>query len=146
MGFQGEFPHTLDSKNRVVLPAAFRRGIPESEARQVVLSIGRRSRWWNLFTKADWEKRVEQLYQKYDEDDEEDEKFLRDVLGSAFEVELDAQFRFVLPEARRKQVGIDKDVVFVGMGKRIEIWPREGYEVYKAEREGKQEPPAGARG
>lgn len=143
MLFQGEFPHSLDSKNRVVLPSAFRKELPEDEARQVVVAIGRRARWLNLYTKRAWEKRVAGLLEKYDEDKEEDEKYLRDVFSSAYPIDLDAQFRFVLPKERRDQVGIEIDVMFVGMGKRIEIWAADRYAEYKAEREGKQEPPSG---
>jgi len=121
MLFQGKYEHTLDSKNRVVLPAAFRKGIPEDEARQVVVTIGRREQWLNLYTKKAWETKVASLLEKYDEDDEEAENYLRDVLSSAYDIDLDSQYRFVIPKDRRDQVRIDKDVVFVGVAKRIEI-------------------------
>ena len=62
-------------------------------------------------------------------------------MASADEVDLDKQYRFVLPDNKKKQAGIVKDVVFIGMRDKIEIWAAESYEIYRASREGKQEPP-----
>ena len=143
MLFQGEFRHSLDSKNRIVLPAAFRRELPEDDTRRFVVTIGRRAQWLGLYTREAWLKRVAALYEKYDADNEEDEKFLRDTFSSAYDLDLDAQFRFVLPKERREQVGVGKDLVFVGMGRYIEIWAEDRYDWYRAQRAGKQEPPGG---
>lgn len=46
----------------------------------------------------------------------------RFLLGSAFEIELDEQGRFVLPEVLRTYAEIGKEVVFVGLGRWVEIW------------------------
>lgn len=53
----------------------------------------------------------------------------RFLLGSAFEIELDAQGRFILPEALRTYAEIGKampagrqEAVFVGLGRWVEIW------------------------
>ena len=62
-------------------------------------------------------------------------------MASARSVDLDKQYRFVLPDDKKKQVGVRKEVVFIGMRDKIEIWAGEAYEVYRASREGKQEPP-----
>ena len=47
----------------------------------------------------------------------------RFIMGSAFEIKLDSQGRFVLPEALRLYSGISEEVTFVGLGDRVEIWP-----------------------
>jgi len=143
MAYQGNFPHSLDSKNRLVLPAAFRKGVPDEEARQGVITIGRCARFLKLYTRKAWDKRIEALNAKFDEDDEESEAFLRDVLSQAFDVDLDAQFRFVLLKDRRDQVGIDRDVVFAGVGDKIEIWAADRWAAHRAERAGiEASPPA----
>ena len=46
----------------------------------------------------------------------------RFLLGSAFEIELDDQGRFVLPEALRTYAEIEKEAVFAGLGRWVEIW------------------------
>ena len=138
---QGAHHLTLDSKNRVVLPAELRRELPEGELDRMVLTTGRRARWLQLWTQRAWKARADQITEKYDADDEEAENFIRDLYASAKYVDLDKQYRFVLADEKKKQIGIRKDVVFIGMRDKIEIWAAEDYEVYRASREGKQEPP-----
>lgn len=46
----------------------------------------------------------------------------RYLLGNASIVELDAQGRFVIPEYLRKYAGIDKEIVFAGIQRFIEVW------------------------
>ena len=47
----------------------------------------------------------------------------RFVFASAFEADLDGQGRFVVPESLINYSGIKDEVVFVGLGDRVEIWP-----------------------
>src|SRR5258708_1058678 len=49
----------------------------------------------------------------------------RFILGSAFETEPDAQGRIIVPEILAKYANLDKDLVFVGLLDRIEIWEKE---------------------
>ena len=43
-------------------------------------------------------------------------------------MEADKQGRILLPASLREFAGLDKDVVLVGVGSRIEIWSREKWE------------------
>ena len=47
------------------------------------------------------------------------------VLGSAFSLEADEQGRVVIPEVLAAYAGLGKDVVFIGLGDRAEIWNKE---------------------
>jgi MraZ protein len=49
----------------------------------------------------------------------------RFVLGSAFEVEPDSQGRIIIPELLANYAGFDKELVFAGLGDRVEIWSKE---------------------
>jgi MraZ protein len=49
----------------------------------------------------------------------------RFLLGNAFEVELDSQGRFVIPEALREYAGVQDEAVFLGLGRWVEIWDGE---------------------
>lgn len=46
----------------------------------------------------------------------------RFLLGNAFEVELDEQGRFVVPEALRGYAEVGERMVFLGLGRWVEIW------------------------
>lgn len=140
--FQGEYEHTLDEKNRVVLPAGIRKGTAERMLEYgFTLVIGRRARCLELHPMQDWTKKIERQRAAYTDDNEEAEEYFRDILSSAFEVVLDRQYRFVVPDARKKDAGIDKEVVFIGMWNWIEIWDKTRWEERKSKRAGKQTPP-----
>lgn len=52
----------------------------------------------------------------------------RFLLAGSFEVELDSQGRFVVPFALRYYAKITGEVVFAGLGNRVEIWSKRDWE------------------
>ena len=53
---------------------------------------------------------------------------MRFFLSGANEVEPDKQGRVLIPGNLREAAGINKDVILVGVGSRIEIWSKESWE------------------
>lgn len=49
----------------------------------------------------------------------------RFILGSSFELEPDEQGRIIVPESLARYAGIEKEIVFVGLLDRVEIWKKE---------------------
>ncbi len=52
----------------------------------------------------------------------------RFILGSAFESEPDSQGRIIIPEILSEYADLGKEVVFVGLGDRVEIWSKEKWD------------------
>ena len=52
----------------------------------------------------------------------------RFILGSAFETEPDLQGRIIIPEILASYANLDKDLVFVGLTDRVEIWNKETWD------------------
>lgn len=50
--------------------------------------------------------------------------FMRRVIASAAEVEMDKQGRILVPSAHREDANINSDVAIVGQIERIELWDR----------------------
>jgi MraZ protein len=50
--------------------------------------------------------------------------------GSSEEARLDGQGRVTIPVRLREAVGIDKEVVVLGVRDRMEVWDRETYDGY----------------
>lgn len=48
----------------------------------------------------------------------------RFIMGSAYEVEVDRQGRVVLPQQLTDYAGLKDEVLFIGLGDRVEIWDR----------------------
>jgi MraZ protein len=140
--FKGEFEYVLDDKNRVVLPASLRKDVSDEKLTEgFILVIGRKAQCLEIHPKRDWMQRIERQHDLYSDDDEEAEEYFRDIISSAFDVELDKNYRFVIPEARKKEARVGKEVVFIGVWKRIEIWDKERWLERKNARAGKQSPP-----
>jgi MraZ protein len=57
----------------------------------------------------------------------------RFILGSAFELEPDAQGRIIVPELLAGYADLSKDLVFVGLGDRIEIWNKDKWDTKSQE-------------
>jgi MraZ protein len=49
----------------------------------------------------------------------------RFILGSAFEIEADKQGRIIIPEILAEYARLKEEAIFLGLGNRIEIWPKE---------------------
>ena len=51
----------------------------------------------------------------------------RFIMASAFEVALDVQGRFVIPESLMNYAGVTAEVVFIGLGDRVEVWSQDAW-------------------
>jgi MraZ protein len=51
--------------------------------------------------------------------------------GGAFEIELDKQGRLVIPESLRGYADLKEDIIFIGLGNRVEIWDEDKWGQYE---------------
>ncbi len=119
--FMGEYNHALDAKGRLIMPAKFRDSLGERFV--VTRSL---DKCLCVYDMPAWEifaKRLTEL--PYNA--REQRELVRFFLSGAAEVEPDKQGRILIPANLRAAAGIDKDVVLVGVGARIEIWSKENW-------------------
>jgi MraZ protein len=120
--FQGESALTLDGKGRVSVPARFRDALGALCQGQMTLSKSP-SRCLLLFPRPAWiEFRAKLLALPMEADN-----FRRLYLGSAMDVDIDSGSRVLLSPELRAWARLDKDLMLVGMGGRMEIWDRDRY-------------------
>lgn len=62
--------------------------------------------------------------------------FVRFFLSGAMECELDKQGRFLITSNLREAGSLEKDVVIIGVGTRIEIWNKAKWQEYSQEENG----------
>ncbi len=120
--FMSEYNHTVDAKGRLIIPSKFREVLGE----EFVISKGMDGCLF-VYANDDWAA-FEQKLTSLPMTNKEARKFARFFLAGAAQVELDKQGRILLPAALREFAELDKDVVLVGVGSRIEIWSKEKYE------------------
>lgn len=59
--------------------------------------------------------------------------FVRFFLSGATECELDKQGRFLIVNNLRAYAGIEKEVIIIGVGTRLEIWNKEKWQKYNSD-------------
>ena len=113
----GEYQHTIDAKNRVIVPAKFREDLGSlfyiTKGLDGCLFVLSRKGW-------------EQLQAKIDAMPLSKSRGLqRFFFAGAAEAEPDKQGRILIPQKLRKYAELEKDVTFIGTSTRAEIWSTE---------------------
>ena len=116
--FMSEYNHTLDTKGRLIIPAKFRETLGE----ECVTSKGMDGCLF-VYAGDDWNA-FEQKLTSLPLINKEARQFARFFLAGAATVEVDKQGRILLPAHLREFAGLEKDVVLVGVGSRVEIWSK----------------------
>ncbi len=126
--FYGEYAHTLDEKNRFILPARFRELAYQHGIRSFFLTRGL-DRCLFLFPDQEW-RRQEEVFKSLPLTSAEARRFNRIYFSGAVEVELGRQGRILIPSYLKEFAGIDKEVVVIGVSSRIEIWAKQRWEKF----------------
>lgn len=127
--FLGTHSPRLDDKGRLILPAKFR----DQLAPGLVVTKGQ-ERCLYVFPQRDFEELHEQL-RRAPVTSKQARDYARVLLAGAFDQLPDKQGRITLPPALRSYAGLDRDVVVIGAGTRIEVWDAGAWEAYLAEQE-----------
>lgn len=125
--FMSEYNHTVDAKGRLIIPSKFREMLGD----EFVISKGMDGCLF-VYANDDW-KAFEEKLTSLPLINKEARQFARFFLAGAAQVEVDKQGRILLPASLRSFANLDKDVVLVGVGSRIEIWDKEKYEALSAD-------------
>jgi MraZ protein len=127
-GFLGEYEVTIDAKGRFLLPAGFRKQVPEEWGNQYVISRGIEP-CLTLYPMKNWEP----IFSKISELNAFDPKvrqFQRYFLNGATTVELDTAGRLLIPQNLKVYAELDKDAVLVSAVQKIEIWDKKKYQQF----------------
>ncbi len=130
----GEYEHTIDDKNRLTLPAKFRRAFVDG----IVVTRGMDGCLY-AYTRADWEKLVESRLGTLDPLRQEGRRLQRFFFSGAAESDLDKQGRAMIPAALLQHAGLGREVVVAGVYDHLEIWDRAAWRKELAEVEGSAE-------
>jgi MraZ protein len=124
-GFLGEYEATLDPKGRFLLPAGFKKQLPQEGAAQFVLNRGF-EKCLTLYPIQSWEP-IFSTISNLNDFDPKVREFRRYFLNGATQVELDSAGRLLLPKNLADHAGLTKDIVLVSAVNKIEIWDKNKY-------------------
>jgi MraZ protein len=122
--FLGEYQHSLDSKGRIIIPSKFREELGGS-----FIATKGLDNCLFLYPMDEW-KAIEERLRTLPFTRADVRSFARFFFSGASELELDKQGRVLLPANLRDYAMIEKELVVIGVGSRVEIWANEKWEQY----------------
>ncbi len=122
----GEYTHTFDTKNRVALPAKFRKEFGS----KVIVTKGL-DRCLFIYSPKAWEKIVDRM-SDLSIGQAGTRGFNRFMLSGAVDVEPDSQGRILIPDFLKGFAKLEGKVVLAGVNDRVEVWNESEWETYKA--------------
>ena len=118
----GEYEHTIDEKNRLTLPAKFRRAFVDG----IVLTRGVEGHL-DAYTREGWDDFVTTQLAQFPRFSKEARQLSRHIYAGAAEADLDRQGRVMLPTRLMAYAKLGREVVVAGVGDRLEIWDRDAW-------------------
>lgn len=118
--FTSEHECKLDAKGRLVLPAKLKAALPETNGNELMISLGFEP-CLVLYPMLEFNKTYSKVA-GLDELKKEDRSIQRNFFRRNMEVELDNAGRFLIPKSMMQAVKLEKEVVVIGVGNRMEIW------------------------
>ena len=127
--FTSEYESKLDAKGRLVLPSRIKAQLPEGGGHELVIRRGF-EQCLILYPMVEF-KKVFSKISGLSEFNEEYRKLQRNFFSGTVTVELDSNGRMLIPKNMLTYSSIDKDVILVGMGNKVEIWNPSIYEKHQ---------------
>jgi MraZ protein len=121
--FRGQFLHSVDAKGRISLPARFREFLTSVGDARFVLTPSPFDSCLHLYPMRAWEA-FEQRVSELPSLDQNVVRFRRLYVSAAVECELDKAGRVLVPPALRERAHLERDAVWAGMGKILELWSK----------------------
>ena len=103
------------------MPSRFREPLSVSAEGKLVVTIDMREQCLLLYPLPEWEV-VQRKLESLSNIGDKARRLQRLLIGHATDLELDAQGRILLPAMLREFAGLEKKLVLVGQGNKVEIW------------------------
>ncbi len=133
----GQYTHDLDPKKRCTLPSKWRADL----GKKVVITNGLDGSLF-IFPVQEWGVVASKLAQSgFGSKDTRD--FNRFILGNAFETDVDAAGRIVIPDTLKAFAKLTDKVVLAGMHSRIEMWNEDAWKTFTTKVSGEADVLAG---
>ena len=125
----GTYTPKIDAKGRMALPAKFRSQLGQG----LVMARGQERCAYLL--PFDEFRRIASQIQRVSVGNKVVREYLRVFLSGAVDQQPDKQGRVLVPQMLRDYANLGSDVVVIGVGTRAELWNKDTWESYLAEKE-----------
>ena len=122
--FIGEYRHTFDAKNRISLPAKFRKELGSS----VIITRGL-DHCLFVYPKAAWKREAENIA-RHSTGNAAGRGLARLMLAGATEADFDKAGRVLVPDYLRSFASLGTKAVVAGVSDRVEVWDEKAWQTY----------------
>jgi len=124
--FIGEYRHTFDAKNRISVPAKFRKELGKT----VIVTRGL-DRCLFMYPMSSWKKEAEKLAQ-HSTGSAAGRGLSRLMLSGASEADVDSAGRILVPDYLKSFASLSAKAVVAGVNERVELWDEDAWNAYTA--------------
>jgi len=119
--FYGQFDYAIDEKGRLSVPAKFRDALLSHDT-PLLLLTAHPDGCIVAYSSKEWQARQERIEAAGEEVRNEGANWLRMYYALVTDCPIDKLGRILVPQLLRSHAGIQKNVVILGINKKIEIW------------------------
>ena len=119
--FRGVQNINMDAKGRLAVPTRQREHLLSLCGGEIVVTVDTDSTCLVIYPLPEWE-RIEAAVQKLPALKPGVKRFRRLLLGYATDLQLDGSGRVLLPQSLREYAQLEKKLVLVGQGTKLELW------------------------
>jgi MraZ protein len=123
--FRGVYEHQIDAKGRTSFPAKLRETLVGSYDERLIITTAL-DPCLHCYPVREWEQ-LEAALARRNPMEPGVKSLLRLYVASAQEVQVDKLGRVLIPPTLRAHAHLDKDVIWAGMVKVIELWSKDGW-------------------
>ncbi|MBB3187428.1 division/cell wall cluster transcriptional repressor MraZ [Microbacter margulisiae] len=130
-GFIGNSEAKADVKGRIFIPAHYRKALAENENSRLVMRKDPYNNSLVFYPESIWNEKLRLLKQELNEWNPTHQLLLMQYVAEAEELDIDSQGRVLISKKYLNLIGVESDVLFVGMLDTFALWSKESFEKAK---------------
>jgi MraZ protein len=119
--FTGSYSISLDPKGRIAIPIRIRDALLESCGGRLVVTAHTEDRCLLVYPEPEWLTLLPQI-EALPSFNKASQRVKRILIGYASTLDIDANGRVLVPPTLRDYANLDKKMMLVGQGKKLELW------------------------
>ncbi|MBB5212171.1 division/cell wall cluster transcriptional repressor MraZ [Microbulbifer hydrolyticus] len=122
--YLGSHAINMDAKGRLAIPARVRDSLLEDCGGRLVVTAHTEERCLLVYPEAQWREILPKI-EGLSNFNKKARRAQRLLIGYACELQVDANGRVLIPPTLREYAGLEKKLMLVGQGKKLELWSEE---------------------
>lgn len=139
--FLGSHALNMDTKGRLAIPTRVREGLDACCGGRIVLTAHTEERCLVVYPEPQWQAVLPQV-QALPNMNKVARRTQRLLIGFATPLELDGSGRILVPPTLREYAGLEKKLLLIGQGRKLELWSEERWSRWLDDDDGEGEMPA----